>query len=212
MKIGKMFLKADCCWFSPANLIFSTFFFLLRCNECKRSNRNHCYHWFVGDEESIAAFQQELEEQLDVYIGIRGVSFDKIRTKTKIIYDPCDLSCETNIYNIDYIPSGETEEQRLQPLSFFSNLLTSELHLRKLHRHGSLEDRRSRLKHFLKVESQIQMVAQAISRGQEGKDAALMLIMQAIPCIMHLESRVGEKLITVLLAMGAERFHRERGI
>ena len=28
---------------------------------------------------------------------------------------------------------------------------------------------------------------------------------------MHLENRVGEKLITVLLAMGAERFQRQRG-
>jgi hypothetical protein len=47
---------------------------------------------------------------------------------------------------------------------------------------------------------------QAISRGQEGKEAALMLISQAIPCIMHLENRVGEKLITVLLAMVADKY------
>jgi hypothetical protein len=39
----------------------------------------------------------------------------------------------------------------------------------------------------------------------------MILIIQAIPCIMHLENRVGEKLITVLLAMAAERFHQERG-
>jgi hypothetical protein len=36
------------------------------------------------------------------------------------------------------------------------------------------------------------------------KETAMILILQAIPCIMHLENRVGEKLITVLLAMGAE--------
>ena len=35
-----------------------------------------------------------------------------------------------------------------------------------------------------------------------------MLISQAIPCIMHLENRVGEKLITVLLAMAADRFQK----
>lgn len=39
-----------------------------------------------------------------------------------------------------------------------------------------------------------------------------MLIEQAIPCVMHLENRVGEKLITVLLAMAAEKFQRQRGV
>jgi hypothetical protein len=29
---------------------------------------------------------------------------------------------------------------------------------------------------------------------------------------MHLENRVGEKLVTVLLAMGAECFHEDRGV
>ncbi len=55
------------------------------------------------------------------------------------------------------------------------------------------------------------MIAQAISRGEEGREASLMLIMQAIPCIMHLKNRVGGRLITVLLAMGAVQFHQEGG-
>jgi hypothetical protein len=56
------------------------------------------------------------------------------------------------------------------------------------------------------------MIAAAISQSQEGKEAVMVLIIQAIPCIMHLENRVGEKLITVLLAMAAEQFHQERGV
>jgi hypothetical protein len=43
------------------------------------------------------------------------------------------------------------------------------------------------------VEQQLDIIMQAISRGDEGKEAALMLISQAIPCIMHLENRVGER-------------------
>jgi hypothetical protein len=42
----------------------------------------------------------------------------------------------------------------------------------------------------------------------EGKEAMLLLIMQAIPCIMHLKNRVGETIITVLLSLGAELFQR----
>ena len=62
----------------------------------------------------------------------------------------------------------------------------------------------------MKLELQLELISQAIKRGDEGKEAALILILQAIPCIMHLENRVGEKLITVLLSLGAEIVHRRR--
>ncbi|MFN9983176.1 MAG: hypothetical protein ACK53Y_24830, partial [bacterium] len=53
------------------------------------------------------------------------------------------------------------------------------------------------------------LIREAILRTEEGKEAALMLIKQAIVCIMHLEDRVGEKLITILLSIGANKFQRE---
>ena len=62
------------------------------------------------------------------------------------------------------------------------------------------------------VEQQLKLLSKAVARGVIRKDAALMLIEQAIPCVMHLENRVGEKLITVLLAMAAEKFQRQRGV
>jgi hypothetical protein len=71
---------------------------------------------------------------------------------------------------------------------------------------GSIEERRARLKVLLKAEQRLHLISQAISRGEEGKEAALMLISQAIPCIMHLENRVVEKVITVLLAIAADNF------
>jgi hypothetical protein len=100
----------------------------------------HCYHWSVGDEQSIAAFQQELEVQLDAYLRSCGVRLDEIKLKTKIIYDPCDVTRESNLYNIDLIPHGPTEVERFQSQSFFSNLLTMELRMRKLPTYGTLEE------------------------------------------------------------------------
>jgi hypothetical protein len=84
--------------------------------------------------------------------------------------------------------------------------------LRKLSLLGNLEDRRGHLRAFLRVKIQIERICQAVARGQEGKESALILIMQALPCIINLENRVGEKLITVLLALGAELFQRRRGV
>ncbi len=49
-----------------------------------------------------------------------------------------------------------------------------------------------------------------MQRSEEGRSAALILIMQAIPCIMHFENRVGEKILTMLLAIRAELFQQRR--
>jgi hypothetical protein len=46
----------------------------------------------------------------------------------------------------------------------------------------------------------------------EGKATALMLRIQANPCITHLENHVGKKLITVLFTIGADIFQRARGL
>jgi hypothetical protein len=45
---------------------------------------------------------------------------------------------------------------------------------------------------------------------QEGKNVALILIKQVVPCIMHTENHVGEKIITVLVSIGAAKLQSER--
>jgi hypothetical protein len=62
----------------------------------------------------------------------------------------------------------------------------------------------TRLNTLLKVEQQLDMTMQAISSGKQSKETAIMLISQAILCIMHLKNYVREKLINVLIARAAE--------
>jgi hypothetical protein len=119
---------------------------------------------------------------------------------------------ENNNDNIDFIPNGSTNDEVMHARLYFNQLLMSELRLRRLPLHGNLEERHGRSRQYLMVEQQLKLISEAVARGVIRKDAALMLIEQSIPCIMHLENRVGEKLITVLLAMGAERFQRQRGV
>ena len=38
------------------------------------------------------------------------------------------------------------------------------------------------------VEQQLKLISEAVARGVIGREAALMLIEQAIPCVMHLEN------------------------
>jgi hypothetical protein len=143
---------------------------------------------------------------LDLYLQNSGATYRDIEQRTKIIYDPCDTLWENNKDNIDFIPNGSTDEEVVQARLYFSQLLMSELRLRRLPLHGNLEERWRRLRQYLMVEQQLKLISEAVARGVIGREAALMLIEQAIPYVMHLENWVGEKLITVLLAMGAERF------
>jgi len=152
------------------------------------------------------AFQRELKEHLDLYLQNSGATYWDIEQRTKIIYDSCDTLRENNKDNIDFIPNGSTDEEVVQARLYFSQLLMSELRLRRLPLHGNLEERWRRLRQYLMVEQQLKLISEAVARGVIGREAALMLIEQAIPYVMHLENWVGEKLITVLLAMGAERF------
>jgi hypothetical protein len=41
----------------------------------------------------------------------------------------------------------------------------------------------------------LSLIKESIPHTSEGKDAGLIFIKQAIPCMMHKENRVGEKLI-----------------
>ena len=61
------------------------------------------------------------------------------------------------------------------------------------------------------MEQHLSIIKEAILRSGEDKEAALILIKQAIPCIMHLENRGGEKIITIILSIGAERYQLGRG-
>jgi hypothetical protein len=76
-------------------------------------------------------FQEKLEEHLNRYVRTSGMCFNYVKKKTKIIYDPTDLSRESNVYNINYIPSGATQQEDCANRSSFSNLLVAKLQMRK---------------------------------------------------------------------------------
>jgi len=59
--------------------------------------------------------------------------------------------------------------------------------------------------------NQMPWIRRAIECSELGKEAALMLIAQAITCIMHLKNHSGENFLTMLLSIGAG-LHQSRRI
>jgi len=178
------------------------------CESCKENNRERCYHWRAGDENSIEHFQAELRGKLEEYLSSSGMHFDHVVSHTKIIYNPSAVNRAGDKSNIDFDPSNQDNSDL--DCIFFHSLVNSELMLRRLPNYGTLEDKRRRLKPYLMMEQQIRRIQDAIWRTDEGREAALILISQADPCIMHLENRVGEKLIALLLYLGALRYQQAR--
>jgi hypothetical protein len=73
----------------------------------------------------------------------------ELKAASKIIYDRTDLTRTSNDLNVEFIPNGETEEEKRTSISRYNNLVTRELCFWKLSILGSLEERRRRLMYFL---------------------------------------------------------------
>jgi len=183
-----------------------------RCERCIRKGNEKCFHWSVGDEATIENFQQILRAELGDYIETIGATIEDIRQRSRIVYNPTAIDKETNINNIEFVISTEDDtDADMEQLFYFNSLLNEELQLRSMDLDGTLGDRRERLKNQLMQEERIMLMQKAIERSAQGREAALMLIHQAIPCIMHLENRSGEKILTMLLSIGADLYQRRRG-
>jgi hypothetical protein len=110
-----------------AFFLFFVFHYLTYLYFCKKKGKERCYHWSLGDENSIATFWQQLEQHLLNYLSSRGMHYEEVKHCSKVIYDLTDLTGQNNRYNIDYIIDGATDAERKDARVFFSNLLTSEL-------------------------------------------------------------------------------------
>jgi len=175
-----------------------------RCARCIDKGSEKCYHWVVGTEDSIQQFQQELTHQLAHYEQLTGINLAQVKTQSEMIYNPAEIGRYNNKYHIDFDPNSEHNDE--MDILFFGSLLNKELRLRGLPLSGNMIDRQERLRQHLMIEERLDRIKEAIQRTEEGKEAALILIKQTIPCIMHIENRVGEKLITFLLVLGAMAF------
>jgi len=169
-----------------------------RCDRCKAQNNVKCYHWEVCDEDTIPVFQEVLRTELHSYFQQYSRTLTEVTTLTRLVYNPDAQDKYTHAFNIEFVPSSAAEKVT------FGSLLLEELDLCQLPLHGTIEDKRARLKTALQNEERINLIQQAIDRSQEGVQAAMILIKQAVPCILHLENRVSEKIIQHLLDVGAK--------
>ncbi len=134
-----------------------------------------------------------LRESLKSSVEIISLSS---KIKVENYNDPPPGSAK-NIRSIFYDPVNSKRRQ------FYLQFLQDELRLRGCSPIGNLGLLRARLKVELLKENRVRRNIRAINHMTED-EGALFLLMQAVPCLLHMENRCGLKLLTMLLIEGLD--------
>ena len=179
-----------CCAVKSDNVITPN---LLKCQHCVRFGNLNCFHHDVGDEDYMSSVKSELTSLLETHNHL--FDCEKI-DKMTIKLAPDDVFALRDISNIDFEP--QTEEQRRD----FSDRLNKNLQLLGLSRRlGNITTRREILRQHLEALARKTSLQNFVDNFCI--EGSMILIEQAIPCVLHMENRVGEKILQLLLIDGA---------
>jgi hypothetical protein len=97
--------------------------------------------------------------------------------------------------SIHFFPKSDAEAQN------FSELVTRELRKRDIPHCGALSTRRELLRSALLSEKEVHDLRKQLNHAKRDENELFSLI-QAIPCILHMENQVGLRILTMLLITG----------
>jgi hypothetical protein len=164
-----------------------------------------CYHKPLITPARIAILREELDRLLEE-LGSLSENIDSFVKESKI-------DCSED-------PTGQPQgNARSDPKSIFFAYgqatsavrnaymiaLASDLSLRNFPTTGSLKEMQDRLKKALIKEYMLREVQKELDHGTVSEKTAMYLAINALPCILHLENRVGLKILTRLLRIGLGR-------
>jgi hypothetical protein len=176
-----------------------------RCERCKRRNKRKCFHHDVCDSIKVEALLQELEAELGDYYSRNGKQFDDVRKRSKIKTDHTMIGKESDINHIDFIvPDNDAEK-----VKEYTQFISRECYIRGIPLSGShLEDWHANLRACLALEARINFLLQVREWKSSGRESVPLVevIELLIPCVLHLENRSNEKILTSIIRYGFNLF------
>jgi hypothetical protein len=118
--------------------------------------------------------------------------------KSKLLTDATQVKKESNIHHIDIIYRKDDRAKKNE----HSQFIACECIFCGIPTHGnSLEEWREMLQSCIEIESHIKFLHNVQKWHEDGKTTVPLVefIELLIPCILHLENRVGEKILTTIL-------------
>jgi hypothetical protein len=166
-----------------------------RCQSCVLQNRGKCFHWAVGDTETLSKASERLEAMALLHPHLADAS---IKSKLNVRFEPNQIDATRDESNIAYCPQNLLERKR-----FSEEFLNHDLRILALPLLGTLEARRYRLLCVLKSFQEAEVLEGTLEHGNYV--GAFISIRQAVPCILHLENRCGEKFLKMLFLEGYDK-------
>jgi hypothetical protein len=167
----------------------------VKCSRCQDKGKENCYHWDVCDADNMLRLQGQLQSLQEMYPYLAD---DAVLSKLKIRLDETQVNKLTDKTNIAFVPRNRQEKQL-----FGEAFLNHDLEQLGLSIVGTLHTRRERLRAVLEHFYSNEVMGRTIEASKY--PGAFITIRQAIPCILHLENRCGEKIIKLLLLEGYNR-------
>ena len=172
------------------------------CNTCVLTYSNQpewrCYHRRMVTDHVL----EHMKEEMNTLLATMQYQLSQVKESKLTIEDPeSNAGNETSLHDplsVWYSLENRTNGERAS----YSDLLDNELIMRGVTDPvGNLAQRQFLLKQLLVVEFPLRDLSSDIDASKR-PEQALFLLMQAIPCILHLENRVSLKMITMLIIDG----------
>jgi hypothetical protein len=146
---------------------------------------------------SVPVLLEALEEQLENYHQRHKKTFDYVRSKSKLRTDYTQVNKEMDNMHISYIVPHNDEEK----LREYTQFILRECRIRSIPMNGRLDDWRTALQECVALEKALTHLEMVKKWHESGLVTVPLvdIIEILIPCILHCENRVGEKIITILL-------------
>ena len=169
-----------------------------KCSTCVSYNNNwNCYHKSMITEN----YTDNLKDKVNALLHQLSDDLENVRkeSKLKIISDDSQEAASDPL-SVDHVPQNTIEAIE------FMELLTDESLLRDVDTMDKgLDELRDALKQHLTNEIKLTSLVDRL-RHCTRDESIKYLLLQLVPCILHLETRVGLKLFTILLEDGLSEY------
>ena len=168
----------------------------------------HCYHKDFLSEENLEKMAMELEGVAESIAGIledieRIVDSSKLRCDEDPRAPTANSKLDIESIHFDFERGSQSQRNA------FSAKVNHDLLLRSLDITGNLGTRQHRLRDSMVMEWTHRKLSKSLEHGKKTKENAMLLLINAVPCILHLENRTGGlKILTMLLMEGCANVHK----
>lgn len=178
-----------------------------RCQLCSRLDADRCHCHPFNDEVFLEATQQLLNDCIAEAVDEGHKRLDHILKSSKMKCDPHQANRSEDRTHVEFKADNTVDR------AFFNGLVRDELKLRMEDRDrvgalmlGSLEDRVRKLKEMMTNEAELTLARNAMSLHESIVSVTTRLTAkEAIPCVLHVEIGMSEKLFWGLPLLAFDR-------